>query len=90
MPVKAVVEEKQPPLCDICSNPFEADEEGNYNLQALVLKDRHGESIWGLVCEDCREKLEKLEKIKIYNEFEKPKAAQTLVDAMQHELLEVF
>jgi len=83
VPALSVVDEKQPPLCDACNMPFEPDENGNYQLQALVLKDSLGESIWGLLCESCRK--EYFGALSVYTEKEKPRAAQALVAEMQSE-----
>ena len=42
---------KTPPLCDSCNEPFAPGEDGMYHVSALVLEDREGASLWGLVCE---------------------------------------
>ncbi len=81
VPALSVVDEKQPPLCDSCSTPFEPDENGNYQLQALILVDYGEESIWGLVCDACRHQY--FARLPVYTEKEKPRAAQTLIYIMQ-------
>lgn len=41
------------PLCDMCNDQFEKNDQGIYQVMALVL---YGDSIWGLLCYDCMKK----------------------------------
>ena len=47
-----LAEGKVPPVCDGCNTPFWRDENGVYQVKALILVDGKEESIWGLVCDD--------------------------------------
>ena len=92
--VQDLCEDKNPPLCDSCSEPLPENDDENsksFTVHGLVLDygNDEGYSLWGLLCLDCCRKYHK--KLPIVPEKDlNPDVKSTLHDVLGREMQLTF